>query len=358
MESNIPPSILAKIGKNLYLRDHHPLNIIKNRIYAYFGESYAKIEGISPIVSVKNNFDVLLVPKDHPCRSVHDTYYVDKNTVLRTQMTAHQVENLLLGTEKALMTGDVYRKDEIDSRHYPVFHQMDGYCVLNDTTIEEAELELKRLLGGLVETLFPKCEYRFNKDYFPFTDPSFEVEVMYRGNWLEILGCGIIRQEICDSAHINRGIAWGLGLERLAMILFDIPDIRKFWCEDQKFLSQFEEEKESYTYVPYSSLENVAHDISFFLNVKDVAPREETFDWILLNNFYELIREVCGDNIAEVNIIDKFYNARKDRYSMTFRLVFSPSSDLKNGADFFDHTKTVMESLRKQTEETLSIELR
>jgi phenylalanyl-tRNA synthetase alpha chain len=128
--SNIGPSIEAKIGRNLHNKKNHPIEIIKRKIYEYFNEldgyDFAKFDDLPPYVNVSDNFDKLLIPKDHPARSRSDTYYINKDTVLRTQTSAHQNELLAQGHQNFLVTGDVYRKDEIDKSHYPVFHQMEG----------------------------------------------------------------------------------------------------------------------------------------------------------------------------------------------------------------------------------------
>ena len=148
------------------------VKIIKDKIYEYFGESFEKFDSFEPKVNVVENFDKLLIQKEHPARSLSDTYYFDENTCLRTHTSAHQNELLSKGCEKFLVTGDVYRKDEIDSSHYPVFHQMEGVCIVEDN--ENVQEEFKNKLIGLVDYLFPGCEYRFNDDYFPFTETSLD----------------------------------------------------------------------------------------------------------------------------------------------------------------------------------------
>lgn len=214
------------------------------------------------------------------------------------------------------MTGDVYRKDEIDARHYPIFHQMEGVC-LTDNNPEE---ELKKVLSGLVEYLFPGKEYRFGNDYFPFTDPSFEIEVLFGDRWLEILGCGVIHHKILERLNIKqKGWAFGLGLERFAMILFDIPDIRLFWSNDKRFINQFKDEK-IVTFKPYSKIEPLTKDISFWINENEI---KQPFEWLKINDFYEQVREICGDSIESVSILDQFYHEKHKKYSMTFRLVIS-----------------------------------
>lgn len=128
---------------------------------------------------------------------------------------------------------------------------------------------MKGILTGLVQHLFGKdTEMRWNADYFPFTEPSFEIEVKYMGNWLEVLGSGVIHDQVLINSGIKveekNGWAFGLGLERLAMILFSVPDIRLFWTQDQRFLSQFQEGQIS-TFEPYSRYPSCYKDVSFWL---------------------------------------------------------------------------------------------
>ena len=195
--------------------------------------------------------------------------------MLRAHTSAHQEELIKMGHDNFLVVGDVYRRDEIDSTHYPVFHQIEGVRLVDEKYLNELsenldvravkgfeqgernshkqkthtkeavkllEESLKSCLLGLTKELFgPNIQYKWVDCYFPFTHPSWELEIQYQGKWLEVLGCGIIEQEIlCNAGVQNKlGFAFGLGLERLAMILYQIPDIRLFWSTDSGFLSQF-----------------------------------------------------------------------------------------------------------------------
>ena len=131
--SNLTPKISSYLGKNIHLQKNHPLNLIKQRITNYFYKQYANPKGtplfsvydnLSPIVSTKQNFDSLLIPENHPSRAKSDCYYVNREYLLRAHCTAHQVDLLLSGLDNFLIIGDVYRRDEIDSTHFPVFHQV------------------------------------------------------------------------------------------------------------------------------------------------------------------------------------------------------------------------------------------
>lgn len=367
--SNIPQSIVNKLTLKLHNRQNHPLSIIKNAIYDYFKslpefENITTHDDLSNIVTTHANFDDLLISEEHPSRRKSDTYYVDKNHVLRSQTSAHQCELMMKGERSFLVSGDVYRKDEIDRCHYNIFHQMEGVLIIPDTThldIEMAENNLKKVLSGLVQYLFPECEYRFNNDYFPFTDPSFEVEVKFEGKWLEILGCGVIHRTILNNLSINEiGYAFGLGLERLAMILFNITDIRLFWTESSKFTNQFNENMNFrlIKFKPYSNLESTTRDISFFIPENQLDIKDVEFDWKYVNNFFDLVRDICGDNIENVSLYDKFYNKKINKYSHTFRLTFSPNSDLTNSAEFSALANDYMNQLGQTVLSNLNVEPR
>lgn len=171
--NNIPFNIREKIGKNLYTIPDHPLCITKQKIYDVIGHDREKFEHLDPYVSVKSNFDDLLIPKDHPSRSKSDTYYRDEDTVLRTHTSAHQCELISKGHTNFLVTGDVYRRDEIDAFHYPVFHQMEGVRVYpGQMGQEQIKYMMVAELETLIGSLFPSNEFRWVDSYFPFTDIS------------------------------------------------------------------------------------------------------------------------------------------------------------------------------------------
>jgi len=160
------------------------------------------------------------------------------------------------GEDRFLCSGDVYRRDEIDSSHYPVFHQMEGVKMFPlGTPTKEIEDDLKACLSGMAREIFGDVEMRWVDAYFPFTDPSFELEIYFNGEWLEVLGSGVIQQQIVRNADRGEepGWAFGLGLERLAMVLFEIPDIRLFWSSDLRFHDQFQS-GEIVKFKPYSKV--------------------------------------------------------------------------------------------------------
>ncbi|XP_061522390.1 phenylalanine--tRNA ligase, mitochondrial isoform X4 [Phycodurus eques] len=182
------------------------------------------------------------------------------------------------------------------------------------------EFNLKRTLGRLVRHLFGEdLEVRWVDCYFPFTHPSFEMEVRFHGDWMEVLGCGVMEQQLLNSAGAadKAGWAFGLGLERLAMVLYKIPDIRIFWSQDERFLKQFRvddihREVRLQALSKYPPLHN---DISFWLP----AAGEPAFH---ANDFYELVRAVAGDLVEEVTLLDDFTHPTSGRRSLCFRVAY------------------------------------
>ncbi|XP_026431320.1 phenylalanine--tRNA ligase, chloroplastic/mitochondrial-like [Papaver somniferum] len=322
--NNVPDSIYTKLGLQLHKRDKHPLGILKNAIHSYFDTNYSgkfvKFDDLCPIVSAKENFDDVLVPADHVSRSYNDTYYIDAQTVLRCHTSAHQAELLRNGHTHFLVTGDVYRRDSIDSTHYPVFHQMEGVRVFSpdeweasgkDGTTYAAE-DLKKCLEGLARHLFGAVEMRWVDTYFPFTEPSFELEIFFQEKWLEVLGCGVTEQEILKRSGNVDKVAWafGLGLERLAMVLFEIPDIRLFWTSDERFTSQFSKGQLGVKFKPFSKFPPCYKDMSFWIS-----------DSFTENNLCEIVRAVAGDLAEEVQLIDNFTN-KKGMTSHCYRIAY------------------------------------
>lgn len=320
----VPENIWNKTNRSLHLKPNHPLCLLRETIEAHLQHSYSDSQfnintTLSPIVSVKDCFDDLLVPQDHVSRSKADTYYVDGQTLLRTHMTAHDTALIRSGVRSALSTGDVYRRDTIDRTHYPIFHQMDGFKLYGtkEKSTKEIEIELKHILQNLAHVLFGEdTESRWVDTYFPFTEPSFELEILWQNNeWLEVLGCGILHADVLRNAGQDpnevHGWAFGLGLERLAMVLFGIPDIRLFWSDDQRFISQFEQGKLQTTYKPFSIYPSIEKHVSFWVEDKDAFHE---------NDFCQVARDVGGDLIEQTSIIDTF--EKNGKKSVCFNVVF------------------------------------
>lgn len=299
------------------------------------------------------NFDEVLVPEDHVSRSPNDTYYVNPDTVLRCHTSAHQAEMLRSGHTAFLVTGDVYRRDSIDATHYPVFHQMEGVKVFSEEDwldagvdgVKHAETELKTALEGLAKHLFGDVEMRWIDAYFPFTNPSFELEIFFKGQWLEVLGCGVMEQDILDANGRAGHKAWafGLGLERLAMVLFDIPDIRLFWTSDARFLKQFKAGDLSTRFKPYSKFPPCYKDVAFWIS--------EAFTE---NNLCEIVRGVAGDLVEEVKLIDDFTHPKTGKTSHCYRIAYrSMDRSLTD-----EEINALQDTVRSLLPEKLGVELR
>jgi phenylalanyl-tRNA synthetase alpha chain len=348
-DSNVPPHIADRVlspNPKLYQTPPHPLHTIKQRIEDFFPDFTAK-DSLSPIVSTQANFDSLLIPPDHVSRTKSDTYYVDAHTCLRTHTSAHQVELLRQGYSQFLCTGDVYRRDDIDKSHYPIFHQMEGVKLFDASASQDEILQdLRDNLEGLAQHLFGPVECRWVDEYFPFTHPSLELEIMYQGDWLEVLGCGVMQPQILQDAGLGdkKGWAFGLGLERLAMVLFGIPDIRLFWSQDDRFWNQFAQ-GEITTFTPYSKYPPCYKDVSFWID------DQEAFH---VNEVLDLTRQIAGDLVEEVALVDQFAHPKTQRESHCYRVTYrSMDRSLTNS-----EIDVLQDDLRAAIANKLPVELR
>ena len=369
--NNVTDHIFEKIGYNLHKRPDHPLGIIKSVIEDYFDETFGKdtftsFDDLYPVVSTYANFDSVLVPPDHVSRSANDTYYVDAENVLRCHTSAHQLEMLKDGATKFLVTGDVYRRDSIDATHFPVFHQMEGVRVFEKEeweskgveAVDLARDELQSTLEGLARHLFGDVEMRWVDAYFPFTEPSMELEIFFKGEWLEVLGCGVMEMQILKEAGLEDKRAWafGLGLERLAMVLFDVPDIRLFWSDDKRFTKQFKAGMfkaggvDMQKFKPYSKYPPCLKDVSFWLP-KDAEDGSNAFSE---NNLCEVVRDAAGSLVEEVKLIDEFENPKKGLTSNCFRIVYrSMERSLTD-----EEINAIQDKVRENMVTKLGVELR
>jgi phenylalanyl-tRNA synthetase alpha chain len=324
-------------------------------IFDYFSD-LTKIEIESPYVSVENNFDRLRVPLDHPSRKPTDTFYKDENEVLRTHMTCYLYPLGKSETGKSqlkyITCGDVYRKDAIDATHYPVFHQIDAFCIVPPGV--DVKKDLRDKLSGLIHHLFGKdALYQFLEDsehedvYFPFTVDSLEVSTSFKVDGqikqLELLGAGTVHPDIMKDLGLKDHQAWafGLGLERLAMVMFDIPDIRLFWTYDKRFLNQFKRGKIT-KFKTFSKFEVCYKDISFY-----TAPE---FSY---NDLCSIARDEDKENLIEsITLIDEFY--KNGKQSQCYRITYrSMDTTLKNS-----EVEKIQKSIRKRITEELKVEIR
>lgn len=232
----------------------HPLNkVIEELSDVFIGMGFTIEEG-PEIEWAKYNFDMLNVPKDHSARDLQDTFYVADEVVLRTQTSPIQVRTMLSQKLpiKMIAPGRVYRSDEIDATHSPVFHQVEGLVIDKGITMSD----LKGTLDMFAKILFgPETKTKFRPHQFYFTEPSAEMDVtcfMCGGKgcrvcsntgWIEILGCGMVHPNVLKDCNIDpeeySGFAFGMGLDRIAMIKYGISDLRLMFENDIRFLKQF-----------------------------------------------------------------------------------------------------------------------
>ena len=240
MSSNkdiIPPKTPIEIGAL------HPINQMKDSIMnLLISLGFETIEG-PEIETEEYNFDMLNIKESHPARQMHDTFYVNnKDSVLRTHTSPVQIRGMLKNKPPLafISGGKVYRKDD-DATHLPMFHQVEGIYVDKEVTFTQ----LKDLIYKIIYSLFGEgVELRFRPSYFPFTEPSAEVDILSEeGKWLEILGCGIVNPVVLENCNIDSskfsGLAFGLGVERIAMLKHGVTDIRDFYKSNLDFLNQF-----------------------------------------------------------------------------------------------------------------------
>ncbi len=187
------------------------------------------------------NFEALNVPDDHPAKDMHDTFYLNNKGLLRTHTSPVQIRTMekAQAPHRIICPGKVYRKDS-DLTHTPMFHQIEGLVVEEGASFSQ----LKGLLNDFLEDFFGKeVELRFRPSYFPFTEPSAEADIRWKKNWLEVLGCGMVHPNVLKGVGVDTkkysGFAFGLGVERMAMLKYDIPDLRAFFDNDIRFLKQF-----------------------------------------------------------------------------------------------------------------------
>ena len=220
----------------------HPITTTLSDIENIFLNAGFLVEDGPEIEDEHHNFTALNIPENHPARAMHDTFYFDNNLLLRTHTSPIQIRSMeKQGVPiKIIAPGKVFRRDS-DLTHIPMFHQIEGLVI--DQGINFTHL--KGILHEFINCFFEQpMELRFRPSYFPFTEPSAEVDILSEdGKWLEILGCGMVHPKVLDLLELDSekytGYAFGMGVERLAMLKHEIKDIRLFYDNDLNFLEQF-----------------------------------------------------------------------------------------------------------------------
>ncbi|MDQ5949251.1 MAG: Phenylalanine--tRNA ligase [Patescibacteria group bacterium] len=319
---------------DLSRHDGSPLHEIINRVkqlptFEKFDDIY-----IPEIVPARESFDLFNFPPEHPARSTSDTYYVDEKNILRTHTTVmwYYYFNLpeikqKIAESKTLGVvsyGKVYRKDEIDRRHMNIFHQIDGLFLCPKTEHTITQDDLKNVLVEVAQGVFgEKIAYRFNPDTFPYTYESLEMEVDKNSlnpdkkdeEWVEVLGAGIVQPGVLEKLGVDstiyNGWAFGFGLERLAIISMELPDIRLLWSSDERVQKQLQLGRQ---FVDVSKYPPIIRDISFIVK-NDFTP----------NNYFDLVRDIVGDLAEEVQLLDTYENEQKfgkDNVSYAYRITY------------------------------------
>ena len=441
--TNVPPTILSQYGRKLHVQPNHPLSMTRKLIESCF-PVFQHHNNLAGVVTVDQNFDSLGFAPDHPGRNRTDTYYINKDTLLRTHTSAHEVDVFRANTSNGYtISADVYRRDAVDKSHYPVFHQMEGALTwdrnefksstdfrqrimddlgsvgppsiavedLNPTfhaernplqekyhSPIEAEViaaHLKRSLEHMVVAIFTEADralkasghstaedeeplrVRWVEAFFPHTSPSWELEVWWRGEWLEVLGCGVIDQPLLIRADVPSRVGWafGLGLERLAMLLFGIPDIRLFWSKDKRFLDQFDENKPIQRFQPFSRYPAAPRDVAFWLSKAGPVvaetpaatssapssaggqvnePPTGTTPTFHENDLMEVVRNAAGDSVEDVSLIDNFTHPKTGRQSLCYRITYrSLEKTLTN-----EEANALHEQIRHELVAKFGVELR
>lgn len=408
--TNVPPSILALTDRQLHQNANHPIGILRDLIESNFaGLGYTFYNDFRPTVTTFQNFDVLDFPQDHPGRLKLDTYYLNKDHLLRTHTSAHEHECFQdCKTPGYFITADVYRRDEIDRTHYPAFHQMEGARLwtqgeglteelkrdiaaipqtsivvedpfrespanaenpkqeyMSDEHVKLVATHLKKTIEYMVNMVFERAresaikagstepylneplKVRWVEAYFPWTSPSWEIEVWWKGEWLECCGCGVVQQQVLLNSGLpsnKLGWAFGLGLDRIAMLLFGIPDIRLFWSQDERFARQFTKGSIS-TFQPFSKYPGVKRDVSYWLPVGLT---------LHVNDVMEIVRQYGGDLVESVENIDEFVHPKTGRRSQCYRVNYQSMERNLTSAEIQDiHNQVV-----KDLEQNFKVEIR
>ena len=246
---------LTRPSEPINLGSRHPISLVRNQIIDVFNRIGFTVSEGPEIEDDWHNFTALNLPEYHPARDMQDTFFIEQNPdiLLRTHTSSVQVRYMEENEPpiRTISPGRVFRNEDISARAHCIFHQVEGLYI--DTDVSFADL--KQTLLYFTKEMFGKSKIRLRPSYFPFTEPSAEVDIYWgletetdyritKGTgWLEIMGCGMVDPNVLKNANIDpakySGYAFGMGIERIAMLLYQIPDIRMFYENDKRFLEQF-----------------------------------------------------------------------------------------------------------------------
>jgi phenylalanyl-tRNA synthetase alpha chain len=233
-------------GRGLDMGGLHPVTRTLRRIETIFSKAGFDVETGPEIEDDWHNFEALNIPETHPARAMHDTFYFDEKTVLRTHTSGVQIRTMENkdAPMRIIAPGRVYRCDS-DQTHTPMFHQVEGLVIEENASFAQLRTLIIEFLRQFFED--ENLKVRFRPSYFPFTEPSAEVDIATDlfgdGRWIEVLGCGMVHPNVLKNVEVDAeqysGFAFGLGVERLAMLRYGVTDLRQFFENDLRFLKQF-----------------------------------------------------------------------------------------------------------------------
>jgi len=246
---------LTRPSEPIELGARHPISIVRNQIIEIFSKIGFTVSDGPEIEDDWHNFTALNLPEYHPARDMQDTFFIEQNPDILLRTHTSSVQTRYMESHKppirTLSPGRVFRNEDISARAHCIFHQVEGLYIDKDVSFAD----LKQTLLYFTKEMFGKSKIRLRPSYFPFTEPSAEVDIYWgletetdyritKGTgWLEIMGCGMVDPNVLKNANIDpneySGYAFGMGIERIAMLLYQIPDIRMFYENDMRFLKQF-----------------------------------------------------------------------------------------------------------------------
>ncbi len=239
-------------GKKFQYGHIHPLSqVMEDSAKIFRGLNFSVISG-PELEAEYYNFDALNIPANHPAREMWDTFWIKgegknskSNYLLRTHTSPVQVRYMEKNSApfQIVVPGRVFRYEAVDMSHEVNFYQLEGLMVGENVTLANFKYVVEQFLKEFFATMDKKIEFRFRPSYFPFVEPGVEVDIKLKGKWLEIMGAGMVHRRVFEAVHYNpdevQGFAFGVGVDRLAMIKYGVPDIRLFYSGDLRFLKQF-----------------------------------------------------------------------------------------------------------------------